>query len=181
MIVVVVGKMNTSQINRILKHVMAEQFLGVFPSDQLPSIDPEWRMNIMALVANKDPASQPGSHWIAFFIEGNVVEYFDSYGLKPALASFLKILDQFHLYKYNTKQIQGNLSSVCGHYCVYYITQRWKGFSMEEILNRFSTDLEENDLQVTDWLNEKFDLNTSTYNVDFIAEQICHALLNLSF
>ncbi len=47
---------------------------------------------------------------------------------------------------------------------------------MEDIVNKFSADLEEKDEMITEWLNENFDMNTETFNVDFIVNQICRAL-----
>lgn len=172
--------MNTSRIKKVLLNVLGDNFAGVFPSDKLPKVDLDLKRKKMALVANTDPTDKPGAHWIAFVWQGPVVEYFDSYGLQPTLPAFLKFLTKFDFYKHSNKQIQGPFSSVCGHYCIYYIIQRWKGFSMNDILNKFSSNLEENDNLITDWLNETFDLSTETYNIDFLVEQICHALTSSS-
>ena len=46
----------------------------------------------------------------------------------------------------------------------------------ERDFEKFDADYEENDILVTDWINENFDLNTETYNADFLLSQVCRAL-----
>ena len=164
--------MNTQQISSALKNI--KEFLGVFPSDKLPkSIQPP-----AALIANTDPQSKPGKHWVAFFIDHDRSgEYFDSYGQQPCVKSFQTFLsrnsnNQLH----NNQRIQGPLSSVCGQYCIYYIFQRVKDFPMCEIVRAFdSQDLVANDESVTEFVNDNFSVNLETYDVEFILNQICVA------
>ena len=48
---------------------------------------------------------------------------------------------------------------------------------MEDILNSFSSgNREENDEYITDWVNENFQMNTETFNIEFLVNQICLAL-----
>ena len=67
------------------KHAQtASQFVGVFARDELPLIIDE----IPAIIiANTDPSTKSGSHWILFYFDNNGnVEYFDSLGKeKPYL------------------------------------------------------------------------------------------------
>ncbi len=130
-----------------------------------------------ALVVNTDPSTERGSHWVAIFIarKGNA-EYFDSYGLSPQVVEVLDFVKCFKKCQYNKKCQQGVTSSVCGHYCVYFTIQRRKNVSVEDIVNTFSADIEENDEMITQWVNSNFDMNTETFNVDFIMNQICRAL-----
>ena len=72
------GRLNTLQLTLALrKHAQtANQFVGVFARDELPLIIEE----IPAIIiANTDPSTKSGSHWILFYfdINGNV-EYLDS-------------------------------------------------------------------------------------------------------
>jgi hypothetical protein len=170
--------MNSSQLSTILHSNMPASFIGVFPSDQLPktvSVFPA------CFIINTDPASQPGSHWVAIYVDSKEFgEYFDSYGKPPDVMSIVKFLNEnCRSWHYNTKRIQGSFSSVCGHYCVYFLVRRLSGTPMSVIRNEFSgADFEENDHLVTEWVNENFELNTDTYNVDFIANQICRALFS---
>ncbi len=128
-----------------------------------------------------DPSTEPGSHWVVIFVGRNAnAEYFDSYGLNPKVFEILDFVRSFKKCQYSKKHLQGAISSVCGHYCVYFAIQRWKNVSMEDIVNKFSEDLEENDEMITEWLNANFDMNTETFNVNFIMNQICRALSSIN-
>jgi hypothetical protein len=163
--------MDTRQILKILKQTI--DCLGVFPSDKLPK---NYRQP-SGMVINIDPSKKPGSHWVAVFIsaEGNA-EYFDSYGLKPAVPAIKKFLQKFKHCQYSKKQVQDYISSVCGQYCIYFLVKRWQNVSMTEILDQFSENLEENDQLVTYWVNDTFDIDTDTYDIEYIVNQICTAL-----
>ena len=130
---------------------------------------------------NTDPASKPGSHWVAVYIDSNKRgEYFDSYGRRPGIPALVQLLNKnCRSWEYNQQPVQGLFSSVCGHYCVYFLLQRvLTDIPMSEILQIFDSEcLEENDQLITDWLNENFDLDTETYNIEFLLNQVCHALL----
>lgn len=162
--------MDTRQIAIILR--TTENFLGVFPSDKLPSV----KLQTFSMVANTDPSDRPGTHWVAIHVNNGKAEYFDSYGLEPSIPTIHRFLTRFNKCQYNKKQIQGFLSSVCGHYSVYYIWERSKGVPMMDILYRFTENHEDNDELITKWLNDNFKLDTETYDVEFIVNQICSAM-----
>ena len=75
--------MNTRQILDLLKNLPG--FLGVFASDQIPKIVP--KKDLQCFVVNLDPSWKPGSHWVAACVRKekrkNILEIFDSYGIKP--------------------------------------------------------------------------------------------------
>ena len=58
--------MNTVQITYALKHdnITNKQFIGVFPSDRLPK---KIKHYPCGFVANTDPRTKPGTHWVAFY------------------------------------------------------------------------------------------------------------------
>jgi len=49
---------------------------------------------------------------------------------------------------------------------------------MKDILRNFGDDSEENDILVSNWVNETFDLNTDVYDLEFMFNQICRAMLS---
>jgi hypothetical protein len=139
--------MDTSQIVNILDSdcSLTKLFSGVFSSDQLPQLC----QTPAAIVANLDPHNKPGSHWVAFYIENEVGEYFDSYGLPPLLPifeNFLKI--NCKRWKHNTKCMQSLSTKVCGHYCIWYLSQRARGFSIAEIQKPFTNNTKMNDVKI---------------------------------
>lgn len=122
--------MNTNQIRFLLKGLKG--FLGVFASDEIPRIVPH--KIPQCFVANLDPSWKPGSHWVAFCIRKSknikVLEYFDSYGLFPPLELNKKEWKVI----YNKTRFQKLRSTVCGHYCVFFVRQRLTGTSFQSII-----------------------------------------------
>ena len=133
-----------------------------------------------AYIANTDPQSKPGSHWIAMFFdhEGNG-DYLDSYGRQP-LPKFKSFLNKHCLeWQYNGKQLQAPLTSTCGQYCIYFLYQRSRGVPLQRILDLFGNDKLENDENVTNFVNETFGTDTDIIDIEFVANQVCKALTEM--
>lgn len=130
--------MNTLDIIQTLslnKHTK-KNFQGVFPCDHLPV-----KVKKPALiVANTDPAHKSGTHWVAFFIPTHgPSEYFDSFGKRPIKKQFLQFLkNNTKSYVYNSKRIQGDFSSTCGHYCCVYLYYKSRSKQLKDFLKEFS-------------------------------------------
>ena len=140
--------MNTEQIRRMLTSDcnLTTKFSGVYASDQLPSrCDPP-----VALVANLDPSRREGSHWVAIYIdEDGVGDYFDSYGLRPGDGNFVRFFQRnCTRWSWNQNDLQSLGSSVCGHYCIWFLGRRAEGYTMQDICNEFTTDTRKNDAYV---------------------------------
>ena len=98
--------MDTIQILKILKKAMGPNFVGVFPSDQLPE---PTKQKPFGMVVNLDPSTKPGSHWVAIYVsEFNVSEYFDSYGFPPQIPSIKKFLSRFPTKKYKKNKYKAH-------------------------------------------------------------------------
>lgn len=135
--------MNTRDIERILQRY-APLFRGVFSCDTLPS------SGRGLMVSNTDPHDQPGSHWIAIYIddEGKHGEYFDSLGRAPG-AIFRNYMDRHcENWTFNEKQLQSIASRFCGHYCVFYCLCRCRGINMRAVASSFTNDTGFNDVLV---------------------------------
>jgi hypothetical protein len=125
--------MNTREIEHLLRsHAKtATIFLGAVPSDGIPDTD----LFPYAVVINTEPHNDGGRHWVAVFVESkDCVEYFDSYGGLPNsnIASFL--LRFPHVLR-NNERLQSLTSTVCGHYCIYFLTKRCSRRSFVQIVN----------------------------------------------
>ena len=119
-------------------------FAGVFASDTLPH---NIHQKPSLIIVNTDPISKPGAHWQAIYIgcDGRG-EHFCSYGLGPFVPNIRKFMDrQCKIWTKNTTDLQAFDSSVCGQYCVLYLLYKAHGYSMSEILSRFSSDCSLND------------------------------------
>jgi hypothetical protein len=118
--------MNTGQIKSILYAdcKLSTSFEGVFPSDKIPKFCDQ----PTALVCNLDPQKRPGSHWVAIYIKNNVGEYFDSYGLPPMDNNFINFLNNnCRKWKFNRLELQAFNSTVCGHYCIWFLSEKARG------------------------------------------------------
>ena len=141
--------MNTLQIDTCMSS--AKTFVGTYPADKLPSITTYTRP--FSFIANTDPSYMSGTHWVAFFVTDNCVEIFDSYGREmcPLFKNYTVRINHVC----NDKQVQQIGTSVCGQHCIFYIYQRERGLSMEEIMAKFKN-LNENDIAVRNWVDERF-------------------------
>lgn len=116
--------MNAGEIADALKKNPQTQkyFKGVFPSDKLPLHEKDDKSQPQCFVANLDKSTEPGSHWVCMILnrcdnQANV--YFDSYGMAPFHKSFEKFMDNCFIF--NNYQLQYNLSTACGQWCLYII------------------------------------------------------------
>jgi hypothetical protein len=114
-------------------------FQGVFSADTLPE-------NPRLLICNTDPSNQPGTHWIAIYVDQNGHgEYFDSFGRKPSAVFEHYMKENCIDWIFNTKQLQSITSRYCGFYCCFYCMFRCRGYDLTRIVNMFTKDTGFND------------------------------------
>lgn len=150
---------------------MQECCVGCFPCDLLPLP----QKIPIGFVANTDPRDEPGTHWVAIWIGGDGCGvYFDSYGQQPA-QPFKRYLDKFASNGWSCElnaPIQGYLSAVCGQYCVHFLYNKCRGYSVT-----FSDNPIMNDAVVNEFVFSKFSFDMLTYDVNFVLSQICKEFL----
>jgi hypothetical protein len=139
--------MQTSEIRSEMSKI--ENFIGVYALDDLPK-----NLNLpITLIANTDKRSQPGTHWIAIYIdETGLGEYFDSFGLPPLQNEFYTFMDKScqNGWYFSTVLLQDLRSLSCGQYCMLYCALRSYGFSLCSIIRLFSNSGQVNEDIVTD-------------------------------
>lgn len=137
--------------------VLRDSVLGVFAADQLPMRVPS---SPCGLVVNTDNYTQPGTHWLAFFVQNKTVECFDSYGQPPGSYNpLLSLWIQRHArsVRLSSTRLQSDFSNVCGLYCVYFLHQRLLGHSMDQIVGTFrESDTEANDRYMFDIMSRVY-------------------------
>lgn len=121
-------------------------FKGVFPCDGMPH-----NFSLpAAFIINLSPCNEPGTHWVAFYINAaGVGIYFDSFGMKPTnrhIISFIRMHTKETIY--NRKQIQHITSNKCGRFCCIFIVSMLKKCSVNSFINRFGLNLYVNDIIV---------------------------------
>ena len=128
--------MNTKQIwNALMKNENTkDNFDGVFSSDMLENIVIKPKL----IICNTDPSYKKGKHWVLFYFENEIVEFYDSSGNSISMyKNFAKFGKKYALkYKESTYRTQPSNTSICGEMCLYYAYYRCRGYNMEYILNK---------------------------------------------
>lgn len=153
---------NTNNINEIMEQYQDLYkdkfiFLGAQPSDFSKIASINWKkiktIPYLAIIFNTDPHNKSGQHWLSVFIDNNQkkVDYFDSLGKLPNknIASFLKHFKKYQ-FTFNKKAHQKGGSN-CGAYSCYFIIERLKGKTFEDITKNLIPDK-----QMTDYRDYLF-------------------------
>ena len=137
--------MNTYDIIYFLKDEKC--FKGVYPINKLPRKKITERP--IGLILNLDYSNEPGSYWVALFInEKNEAFYFDSYGFpnfNEYLLKFFNLNEVKYIY-FNKFQAQSNNSKTCGTFCILFIKMLCNSYSLSDFLKLFSNNRYQNDL-----------------------------------
>jgi len=115
--------------------------IGIFNKDTLPSkrVSGAYIINLQDDF-HADGQDLSGTHWTAFYIEGNKAVYFDSFAFPPPIQvqNFLK---PFIPYDINNVQIQNIQTGYCGSYCIsflkFMIQQRKSSPNLSQRFNKF--------------------------------------------
>ena len=166
--------MDTLQVKRALERntFTKKTFCGVFAADELPEKIDTFPCGF---VVNTDPSTEPGTHWVVFsFPSHGEGEFFYSYGYPPE--DYGEPFKSYKIGIWNKRKIQSSWSEVCGQYCIFYLYHRSRGYSMNKIVNLFSSNTELNDCNVACYVKKHF--NTVIENQPLCGlKQYCKALL----
>ena len=145
--------MNSLQLERALERnpFTKKTFRGVFAADELPDLD----TFPSGFVANTDPRTEPGTHWVAFYFPSrDKGEFFDSYGYPPEY--YGEAFTVYDVETINSHKLRSSWSEVCGHYCIFYLYYRSRRHSMSKIVNMFSSNTTINDCKVSCYVKKHF-------------------------
>lgn len=122
-------------------------FLGVVPID-FHNIYPgignlrlnKTKQNKIGLILNLDPSYMSGSHWVSFFIDkkNKTICFFDSAGDEPPeqVQKLIEHLKRQGNYKVViNKNVHQRGNTACGIYSMYFIIERLKGRSCQNIFS----------------------------------------------
>lgn len=132
--------LSTSEIECALRSrcETAPHFIGCFALDTLPR---EYIIHRPALVVcNTAFSGSGGEHWVAFYLDGHGVSYFDSYGLplsNPYFIDFINVNSNKNSVRANYAQLQSLTSNVCGKYVCVYLFYRVLGYSHNHVIQVF--------------------------------------------
>ena len=118
-------------------------YIGSYSRDNLPAIN----KLPAAFIANTDEAHDPGTHWIAIFIDEELRGvYFDSFGLPPLFSDFIRYLDyNCQSWIYNNLTLQNVNSSTCGLYCILFVKFVCRQIALSDFFKLYSSNTLVND------------------------------------
>ena len=102
------------------------KFNGVYSRNSLPKIKDG------AYVINLDEFKSIWAHWIALYVNGNNIIYFDSFGVEHIAKEIKKFIGNKNIYK-----IQAYNSIMCGYGCIRFTDFMLKGKSFLDYTNLF--------------------------------------------
>lgn len=121
---------------------------GVFEPDFLPQT-----INYpTAIVININ------KHWVGVYIDCfKKGYYFDSFGLPPLNALVRRFLNTFSdVWSYSAIPIQCVTSTKCGHFCLYFLVYKCRGWTTNQILRPFQRfNVKINDHFIVRWLQNQ--------------------------
>ena len=142
--------MDTLDLNTLLQHNPA--FMGTYPRDMLP--DARNCRLPFGLIVNTDKASDPGTHWIAIYVDNaGHGTYFDSFGLAPQHSEITSFLNQVcpRGWSYNSYALQDITGDTCGVYAAMYLETRFQGYPYQRFMSLFTNNRRINDFLIP-WL-----------------------------
>lgn len=124
-------------------------FIGCYAENEMHSLT--LQSFPVYLIVNIDKSNMPGSHWIALGIFKDKIEIFDTLGFQIFNWSRIPCFLLQFLHKFSQtrdiiilKRIQSDNSSLCGYYCILYVTSR-EFHSFEQLQSLFSSNYPDND------------------------------------
>lgn len=135
----------SDQISAMMKPYKKNGFLGVVSADEVVLlIKPSVGKSKFSFIMNKDKAAQPGSHWVAVYIDlvdDCAIEYFDSLADEPDdifLHQIKKLIDAHNLdyylkMKINKIKVQRENGSLCGFHAIKFLLDRYEGKPFKEV------------------------------------------------
>ena len=164
--------LSTSDINDVMHQYEDEfsnfKFLGAVPIDFDKELAPDscvsnnvCKLNLkkmkttnitkIGIVFNLDPHNKPGTHWIAMFIDLDLMKigFWDSYAFEPpaeVIALISRMQSQAKKYWNRHMDVVRNKirhqykNSECGMYCIYFISQLLDGNTFEAVYNNIIRD-----------------------------------------
>ena len=149
--------LRTEDLNKILQlnSVTKESYLGAFPA----CVFPKTSKKIYSFISNtSDHLDTKGEHWVGWFINGENVSFFDSYGRSPydetLPYNFKTFVNNFRTVSFSNRRIQGWNSVACGYFTIHFIYTFCFGVNFENMFDDYSRrDFKRNDSIVYEIVN----------------------------
>ena len=123
------------EILEYVKKLDISNFRGVFMKNNLPHTPHTKECGIV----NFNTTKQPGSHWCAYYKDGKLRIYFDSYGqiTLHEIQQYLKTPSEKdkQVIQRNTDIIQPPGTNICGHLCLFVLKSFCLGLTFRDTLD----------------------------------------------
>jgi len=143
-------------LNYLEKQHFKNYFSGIFSSDNVPKTIKDKHF----IVINTDEKTGPGKHWYVVLRCHNLIECFDSLGVrnerKVFLSSHFRIKGLTHI-TFNSTQVQPDGSTLCGQYVLYFLFEQYHNldYSFDHLLNEIiDNKVDENDKKVLNFIQD---------------------------
>lgn len=109
-----------------------KQFIGVIARDELSMLPYGWPCGF---VMNTDIRASPGEHWVAVYLSGDSLEYYDPLGNPPPadmVSGLLVWLESMRIprlvkFKHSNIKHQRSSTETCGYHCIRFLSSRFEG------------------------------------------------------
>ena len=133
--------MNSNEINKLIKELKIEPFLGVYAADELIDID-VYKKGV--LICNTNPSNQIGEHWIALCLSKSTIIYYDSLNTNFYKSDFIQNFLKKHnkIFLRNNFQIQAFTSERCGIHSIvgcYVLSRKNNKRTFQQFLKSFTS------------------------------------------
>ena len=113
--------MDSVAISRVLEKHLSNIAFTVCARDVFLYMFKKSRYKRVVFIVNLDNSSQPGSHWIAVYLNSyNRIYYFDSFGNPPIHIDILSAFASSKAWRYSNIQLQNIDTYVCGQYAILF-------------------------------------------------------------
>ena len=109
------------------------RFNGVYSRDNLSD-----KIKDRAYIINFDEYSDTGTHCIALYVNNKTVTYVDSFGVEHIPKEIKKFINNKNIIS-NIDRVQNYDSIMCGYFCISFINYMFKGKSLTDFTNLFSS------------------------------------------
>lgn len=132
--------LNAKRLSRALKSDSRLRHARVYPFDG-------WNPSAQGgSIVNTAKRREKGRHWVAFWVKGKEIFFFDSAGHSPEHYGF--DLSGYR-YRYNGVRWQSLGTAYCGYYCLFFLWHRARDIVHSKLMARYKDkDLRRNDLLV---------------------------------
>jgi hypothetical protein len=104
------------EIDYFVRAANIRNFRGIFMRDTLPRSPKTNEKGVINLDSNEGD----GTHWVCWKKQGNLVNYFDSFGNITPPLEFIEYVKNCQLF-FNRDCEQEENTVICGHLCILYL------------------------------------------------------------